>query len=541
MYFKNRTEAGKLLAEALGKYKNKDIIVYALPRGGVVTAYEIAKELNAPLDLIITRKIGHRFEPEYAVGAVAENGHIVKEELEGSTIDKKWFHDESKRQQKEAQRRRVKYLSGRKPLSAKGKIAILVDDGIATGLTIKAGVLELKHQNPQKIVVAVPVAPKKVAEQIKKEVDELVVLDAPEFYLGAVGAYYEEFLPIEDEDVIAILKIYEKEQARNISPPKQALPDPVLYSFPSYKYMAQDLKQIPNLTLGKFMLNRFPNNELYVKLQTHAKERDCIVLGNIAPPETNLVSFLLLCHTLQKEDAHKIITVLPYLAYSRADKKEPQKSYSTDLIGKVLSASGVNEVITVDIHSSHVKQLFPIPLISLSPSGVFASEIKKMSLQNATIVAPDEGAIKRCEKIAKETGNINNIAYIEKKRSEKGIKHLNLHGKVGQQAVLVDDILDTGKTLVSACEKLLEKGVKEIHVFVTHGLFTGNEWKKLWGLGVKYIYCTDSIPLPEHAVAKNITVLSIIPLIAEELKEENKGIFEIDASKRYDFYDFGEV
>ncbi|MCL5970515.1 MAG: phosphoribosyl transferase [Patescibacteria group bacterium] len=216
MYFKNRREAGKLLAKALGKYKNKEVIVYALPRGGVVTAIEIAKYLDAPLDLIITRKIGHPFEPEYAIGAVAENGHLVRGRFGITNIDQKWFRDEIKKEQKEAQRRREKYLSGRKPLSAKGKIAILVDDGIATGLTIKAGVLELKHQNPKKIVVAVPVAPKDVAEQIKKDVDELVVLDVPKFYVGAVGAYYGEFLPVEDEEVIEILRGHQEEILKKI-------------------------------------------------------------------------------------------------------------------------------------------------------------------------------------------------------------------------------------------------------------------------------------------------------------------------------------
>ncbi|MCL4416710.1 MAG: ribose-phosphate diphosphokinase, partial [Actinobacteria bacterium] len=370
----------------------------------------------------------------------------------------------------------------------------------------------------------------RLARQIKREVDELVILDVPEFYLGSVGAYYEEFSPVEDERVIAILKGY----------PYPSI-DPALYTFPSHKYMIKNLKQITNLTLGKFALDRFPNNELCVKLQTHTMERDCIVLGNIAPPDSNLVSFLLLCHTLQKENAYKITALLPYLAYSRADKKEPQKSYTTDLIGKLLSTSGVNEVITVDIHSPHVNQLFPIPLISLSPSRIFADEIKKKSLQNATNVSPDEGAIRRCEKVAKQIRGTSNIAFIEKKRLRKGIKHLGLHGAVGQQAVIVDDILDTGKTLISACEILLKKGAKEIYIMVTHGLFTGNEWKKLWELRVKHIYCTDSISLPKHATSENITVLSIIPLLIEELQEEHKGIFEIDTKDKYSFYDYDEV
>lgn len=206
MYFKNRREAGDLLAEKLKKYLNKDVIVYCLPRGGVLTAYEIAKKLNAPLDLVITRKIGHPSQPEYAIAALAENGDIIKGNIDFSSIDKTWFKKEVEKEKEEAKRRREKYLSGQKMVSPKGKIAILVDDGIATGLTIRAGILELKHQNPKKLVVAVPVAPRDVTDQIKSEVDEFIVLDIPAVYIGAVGAYFEDFHPVSDEEVINFLK-----------------------------------------------------------------------------------------------------------------------------------------------------------------------------------------------------------------------------------------------------------------------------------------------------------------------------------------------
>lgn len=206
MCFKDRREAGRLLAEKLKKYMNKDTIIYALPRGGVLTGFEIAKKLNAPLDLVVARKIGHPSQPEYAIAALAENGDIIKGNIDFSSIDKKWFKKEIEKEKKEAKRRRKEYLSGQKMVSPKGKIAILVDDGIATGLTIRAGILELKHLNPKKIVVAVPVAPKDVSDQIKSEVDEFIALDIPAVYIGAVGAYFEDFHSVSDEEVINLLK-----------------------------------------------------------------------------------------------------------------------------------------------------------------------------------------------------------------------------------------------------------------------------------------------------------------------------------------------
>ena len=206
-HFKNRIEAGLLLARKLNKYKGKNVVVYALPRGGVAGAAEIANYLNAPLDLIITRKIGHPYQPEYAIAATAENGHIVGESDVLASIDSEWLKKAVQQQRFEAKRRREKYLQGRKEISVKDKIAILVDDGVATGLTIRAGITELKHGHPEKIVIAVPVVSQSIANILKKESDELIALDIPADgeFLGAVGAYYDEFPSVKDEQVIAIL------------------------------------------------------------------------------------------------------------------------------------------------------------------------------------------------------------------------------------------------------------------------------------------------------------------------------------------------
>ena len=205
MRFKDRREAGRKLADALIKYKDEGPVVYALPRGGVILGYEIKKELKAKFDLVITRKIGHPESKEYAICAVAEDGHMVCNESERKAVDQEWFYEEVNREQAEAKRRRETYLSGRVRISARGKTAILVDDGIATGLTIKLAIQELKHDSPKKIVIAAPSAPRDVVESIKDSVDDIIVLDKSEFYLGAVGAYYDSFPQVEDNEVIKLL------------------------------------------------------------------------------------------------------------------------------------------------------------------------------------------------------------------------------------------------------------------------------------------------------------------------------------------------
>lgn len=206
MLFKNRIDAGQKLADALIKYKGEDVIVYALPRGGVIPGYEIAKRLNAPLDLIITRKIGYPGNEECAVCAVAEDGDMICDSSGADLIDPQWLQENAEKEMREAKRRREAYLKGRTPLAVTGKIAIIVDDGVATGLTLLLAVQELKHSNPKKIVVAVPVSSTIAADKIRREADELAVLDTPaNFY--AVGAHYESFPQLTDDEVMTIMEL----------------------------------------------------------------------------------------------------------------------------------------------------------------------------------------------------------------------------------------------------------------------------------------------------------------------------------------------
>lgn len=207
MIFKDRIDAGRQLGKLLYKYKDQPAIVFGLPRGGVVLAAEIAKAINAPLSILLAHKIGHPYQPEYAIAAVSESGQMVLSAHTDIGYDE-WIQEDKPRQMKEMQRRRKEYLKGRKDDSLEGKIAILVDDGIATGLTMQVAIMELKTKHPLKIVATVPVSPKSTAVLIRGMVDEFVAVDTPEDYsfLGSVGAYYEYFPQVEDEEVIAILE-----------------------------------------------------------------------------------------------------------------------------------------------------------------------------------------------------------------------------------------------------------------------------------------------------------------------------------------------
>jgi predicted phosphoribosyltransferase len=205
VYFRNRLDAGARLADLLEKFRDRDGVIYALPRGGVPVGKLIADRLKWPLDLLIIRKIGHPYNPEYALGAVSDEGLVVVNPAELEALDRNWFDREKERQQQEARRRRELYLKGRAPVDPRGKTAIIVDDGIATGSTMLAAIRALRQKGPARIIVAVPVAPRETAALMSREADEFVAVSIPQFFLGAIGAYYEDFSQVSDEEVVALL------------------------------------------------------------------------------------------------------------------------------------------------------------------------------------------------------------------------------------------------------------------------------------------------------------------------------------------------
>lgn len=209
--FRNREEAAKRLAKELLEYRGKNPVVLAIPRGGIIIAYEVAKALNAPLDLIIPRKIGAPGNPELAIGAVTEDGTtILNQRLVAELgISKDYIELEKEDQIQEIKRRIKVYRGDAPPQSLEGKTVIVVDDGIATGATMKAAIHSIRKQSPSTIVVATPVGPPDTIEELRREVNELVCLVVFEPFF-AIGQFYEDFSQVSDEEVIRLLKLSRK-------------------------------------------------------------------------------------------------------------------------------------------------------------------------------------------------------------------------------------------------------------------------------------------------------------------------------------------
>ena len=208
MPFADRTDAGRKLAQALAGYRGQHVVVLALPRGGVPVAAQVAEALKAPLDLILVRKIGVPMQPELAMGAVVDGAAplIVRNEdvIQIAGIEEAEFKRVCDDELAEIERRRRRYLGGRARIDVAGRVAIVVDDGIATGATTRAALRAMRARKPKKLVLAVPVAPTESLAAMKAEADEVVCLEDYESF-GAIGYYYSDFRQTSDDEVIDTL------------------------------------------------------------------------------------------------------------------------------------------------------------------------------------------------------------------------------------------------------------------------------------------------------------------------------------------------
>jgi putative phosphoribosyl transferase len=218
MQFRDRIHAGRVLGKKLQHYRdNKDVVVLALPRGGVPVAFEVAQALRAPLDVFIVRKLGLPGHEEYAMGAIATGGvRVMNPDMQGFHIADLVIDTVIAREQNELERREHLYRGDRPPVALDDRIAILVDDGLATGSTMRAAAIAVRQRNPKRIVVAVPVAAADTCEHFQSEVDEVICAITPQPF-RAVGLWYEDFSQTTDEQVHALL-----ETARRTETPRAA-------------------------------------------------------------------------------------------------------------------------------------------------------------------------------------------------------------------------------------------------------------------------------------------------------------------------------
>lgn len=299
----------------------------------------------------------------------------------------------------------------------------------------------------------------------------------------------------------------------------------LIFALPQHRrLLPEDLDSHSEPALGRFRIGRFPDGELWIELEEDVHDRECAVLGSLAPPDEQTLLTLLLADTLRRAHARRTIAVLPYLGYARQDRAPAGRSLGAAWAGSLLAATGVERVLTVDVHSAAAVERFALPVTSLSPAKLFAAHLGDGPRAlgdgpraDLTIVAPDEGARERCEAVARAAGVEAPVAYMRKRRSATGVAHTELVGAIRRRAVIVDDILDTGRTLLSACRLLRASGVSEISIMVTHGTLSGSEWCRLGEAGASRILITDTVPQARTRGGSIVETLPIAPLLLEAL------------------------
>ena len=274
--------------------------------------------------------------------------------------------------------------------------------------------------------------------------------------------------------------------------------------------------------LVRSSIKRFSDGEIYIEINENIRGNSIFVIQSISSPANdNLMELLLCIDALKRSSAKNITAVIPYFGYARQDRKVvPRTSISAKLVSNLITKAGADRVVTIDLHAGQIQGFFDIPVDNLFATPIFARHVrKKIKNKNLICVAPDVGGTERARALGKflHAG----LAIIDKRRPAPGKSEvMNVIGNVkGKTCIIVDDIIDSGGTIVNAASALIERGAKEVHVYVTHGVLSGKAVQKIKNSKIKRLIITDTIDNSERVKgAKNIEILTISQLVGEAIK-----------------------
>jgi len=288
--------------------------------------------------------------------------------------------------------------------------------------------------------------------------------------------------------------------------------------------LAEDICKELGKKLGGIMVSRFSEGEIRVKIDDNVRGKDVFVVQSTCPPPNEtLMELLVMIDALKRASAGRITAVMPYYGYARQDRKDqPRVPITAKLVANLLTVAGADRVLTMDLHAGQIQGFFDIPLDHLFAVNVFVEYLEKLKLEDIVIVSPDVGGIKTARSYAKRMGAA--LAIVDKRRiSPEKAEAMNILGEVeGKNAVLVDDLIATGGSLIEAANALKKAGVKKIYAAIVHGVLTGEATKNIEKSILEELIITNTIPLPDHKKHPRIKVLSVAPLLAEAIKRIHK-------------------
>ena len=293
-----------------------------------------------------------------------------------------------------------------------------------------------------------------------------------------------------------------------------------IFSGGSNKPLALRIAEKLETDLSPLEIHIFPDGEKRVRILDKVVDEQCIVVQPTSPePDKNYMELFFIVDALRRSGGKKITAVIPYLGYQRQDHIFREgEAVSLEVVATLLKWGGVDEIIAFDLHSIKIPEIFKIKLTHLSALSIFAKEIKKMG-QDSVLVSPDMGGIRRIKLLSEMLGGMP-FAVIEKNRdlTTGKITMAGISGKVRENAIIVDDMISTGGTIVEAANLLKSKGARNIYVFATHAVFSKDAPKILGSSILKKVYVTDTINIPKEKQFEKLKVLSVSELIANQLK-----------------------
>lgn len=295
--------------------------------------------------------------------------------------------------------------------------------------------------------------------------------------------------------------------------------DFLLFSGSSNKPLAQEISKLLHTTLGKIDLSRFADGEIRPWIQEDVRDKTVFVLESLSfPMDEHVMELALIGDAVRRSAPKNIVAVIPYMGYARQDKQHrPGEPVSARVIAKFIEVSKFKEVITVDLHNDAIVGFFQIPVSHISALDVLASEVKKLSLSHAVVVSPDVGGVKRARNLAYALDVP--MVVMEKKRfldRHDTSESFQIIGDVqGMDAIIVDDVISTGGTIVHSALSLKEAGTKSVTVLASHAVFAGEAAKKLSDSSIDTLIVTDTIPLSKEIVFPKLRVVSVAPIIAD--------------------------
>ena len=290
----------------------------------------------------------------------------------------------------------------------------------------------------------------------------------------------------------------------------------------SNKKLSQKISKFLKTKLVHSSIRKFSDGEIYIEINENIRGNSIFLIQSISSPANdNLMELLLCIDALKRSSAKNITAVIPYFGYARQDRKvAPRTSISAKLVSNLITKAGADRVVTVDLHAGQIQGFFDIPVDNLFATPIFARHVKKkLKTKNLICVSPDVGGVERTRALARKLDI--GIAIIDKRRPAPGKSQvMNVIGNVNNKTcIIIDDIIDSGGTIVNAAHALLNRGAKEVHVYITHGVLSGQAVDKIKKSKIKNLVITDTIDNSDKVKkAKNIEVLSITNLLGEAIK-----------------------